>query len=81
MFIRKKEDQILTNVSVGMGIEQLPIKQRIVLALRVAGYTQLESGTILGVTRAAVSGTLKRAVLRLQKLIVGEDNDDESWIS
>jgi predicted transcriptional regulator len=79
MLLRKKEDSVLDKVYFVEIIRSVPIKQRIVLALKIAGYSQLESGKILGITRAAISGTLKRATIRLQKTL--KDFENENRIS
>ena len=53
-------------------LRKLPEKERAIVALRVAGYTQKECGQIVGLTRAAIGGIYKRGLTALLK-ITGEN--------
>lgn len=53
-------------------IRKLPDKQKVIIALQAAGYSQKESGTIIGVTGSTVGIIFKRAIGKLRKEV-----DDE----
>lgn len=62
-------------IIVGGAIMQLTDKERVVVALRLSGYTQKECGEIIGMTRAAAAAIYKRGVDHLAKSIRrGNDN-------
>lgn len=52
-------------------IANLPVKERVVTALRSAGYTQRECGEIMGITRSAIGFAEKRALHKLRKTLEG----------
>jgi len=54
-----------------MASQRLPNKERAVLALRMAGYTQRECGAVIGMTRSAVGIIYKRSLALLRILIGG----------
>lgn len=57
-----EEDSIFDSLMLMDVIQDLTVKQRVVVALRSAGYSQLEAGKILGMTRAAIGIIFKRAI-------------------
>lgn len=77
MINRSEEEEISNRLELVELISKLPVKQRVVVALRAAGYTQEECGKILGVTRAAIGFSYKRAVRRMRQLAGYFETDDE----
>jgi len=64
-------EKIESAVAIDEIISKLPVKEKVVIALRLAGYTQRECGVMIGMTRSAVGIIYKRAINLLRGLIGG----------
>jgi RNA polymerase sigma factor (sigma-70 family) len=69
MITGEEEDSIIEKMLLTEAISKLPPKQRAVVALISAGYTQNECGRIFGMTRAAIGFIHKKALSHLRRLI------------
>lgn len=67
------EDDLFSNLSLAAAVNQLPNKYKAVIALRLAGYTQKECGSLLGFTRSAVGFIQKKALAQLKELLDDAD--------
>jgi RNA polymerase sigma factor (sigma-70 family) len=68
-----EEEQMMSEMLLDEAVQKLPPKQRVVVALRAAGYTQQECGVILGLTRAAIGFIHKQALAKIrQSLLEGQ---------
>lgn len=65
-----EEEQLISEMLLAEAVQKLPPKQRMVVALRAAGYTQQECGVILGLTRAAIGFIHKQALTQIRKLLL-----------
>lgn len=61
------------NIFLEAALDMLPEKERAVIALRLAGYTQKECGSIVGLTRAAI-GTIYKRGLEMLSTNAGVNN-------
>jgi transcriptional regulator len=74
--LNSEEESSLANlILVKEKMYKLPPIQRIVLVLRLCGFTQKECGELLGTTRAAIGYIYKRAIKNIKELIGGQDAD------
>ena len=55
------DEMILLGIDIKRSFDKLTAKHRAIVALRMAGYTQRECGEIVGLTRAAVGISYKKA--------------------
>lgn len=53
-------------------IKKLPDKQKAIIALQAAGYSQKESGMIIGTTGSTVGIVFKRVINKLKKEVYDE---------
>lgn len=70
--LRELEDQASLYASLGEEVQRLPVKEKIVVALRSAGYTHNDCHLIIGLTRAAIGYIERRAFAKL-KVALGDD--------
>lgn len=68
-FSHLEEEQIVDELLLDQAVQKLPPKQRMVVALRSAGYTQQECGVILGLTRAAIGFIHKQALAQIRQAL------------
>lgn len=64
------DDMNLTQMVALDAFKQLRERQRVVVALRVAGYSQKESGAIVGLTRGAIGYIYKQSLSDLRKILL-----------
>lgn len=69
-----EEIAVLDRLMLLTEVGKLPAKQRAVLGLMAAGYTQSESGTILGLTGAAIGNQRRNILSRLYCLMQDGDH-------
>lgn len=62
-------DDIELRILLEDAIKKLPPKQQVVVALREAGYSQMECGVIIGMTRAAVGFIQKKSLFNLRGIL------------
>jgi len=62
-------EKLESRLAIEETVDKLPVKEKVVLTLRLAGYTQRECGFIIGMTRSAVGIIYKRAVTLLRGLM------------
>jgi DNA-directed RNA polymerase specialized sigma24 family protein len=65
--VRDQEDAVLTSMTLMDAIKHLPIRQHVIVALRLAGYKQSECAAIVGLTSPAVGAAFRRALLRMRE--------------
>ncbi len=70
----QKDDSQEQSILLEDSIDRLPQKEKAVLALRYAGYTQHECGVIIGVTRSAVGFIHKRAIAMVKRFVAETEN-------
>jgi len=64
-----KGDNLENQISIQETLGKLPVKERVVISLKTAGFTRGEIGTIIGMTRSAVGIIYKRATNLLRGLL------------
>jgi len=63
----EEEQQADDHVLMDSLLTSLPVPERVVVALLLAGFKQIEVGVIIGMTRAAIGAIYKRAITRLKE--------------
>lgn len=69
-----EENLIFDRIALNDAIQQLSVKQRVVVALILAGYNRDESGKIMGLTRQAVGAIHKRAIKRIRSYLIEQQD-------
>lgn len=59
------ENATIQKVLLQDAVKKLPEKEKVVIALRLIGYTQRECSEIIGGTRASIGSIYKRAMRKL----------------
>lgn len=68
----QNESNVIDSIVILNSLSALTQKQRVVLALRTAGFVQRECGEILGLTRSAVGFIERKAKRRLREQLLEE---------
>lgn len=71
----QEERHLVNKILVEEAVQKLSLVQRLVLALRVNGFTYYESSTITGIAMSRYGGVLKKARRTLKTLLGGMIND------
>ena len=67
------EEETLERVLLQEVVHRLPTKEKVVVVLRLAGYTQQECSEIVGGTRASIGIIHKRALTKLRGWLTRDD--------
>lgn len=72
----EQEERMIERVFLENAVRDLPDKLKVVVAMNVAGYTQKECATVIGLTKAAVGSIFKKSLVRVREHMERENQDN-----